>query len=65
MSPGALRAARKRMRMSQDQFAAALGFMGRTRFQTIWRYESGRSPIPKAVEITTKLLLKDWERPGK
>lgn len=65
MSPGALSNARRRMGMTQDAFADALGFESASRYQTIWAYEAGKRPIPRRVEVAVNLLLKDWERPTK
>ena len=52
MTPDAFRAAREALGLSQGQLAATLDL----RRQTVNRYERGRVPIPRTVEMAMELL---------
>jgi DNA-binding transcriptional regulator YiaG len=57
MTPAQIRAARKRLGMSCYEFPAALGFTGKSRHITCWRWERGdRAPSAQTVILIKQLL---------
>lgn len=47
-----IRTLRKRLGLSTDAFAAALGFTGKNRGANIWRWETGkRNPSPQSIKL--------------
>jgi DNA-binding transcriptional regulator YiaG len=58
MTPAAIRTLRKRLHLSPEEFAAALGFTGPHARITVWRWETGRrNPSVQTIALI-KLLLK-------
>ena len=58
MTPSRIRSGRKRLGLSCSEFAQALGFTGKQKHITVWRWETGnRVPSPQTVTLI-KLLLK-------
>ncbi len=55
MTPASLIALRKRMKLTQEALAEALG-LGR---RTLIRYESGDNPIPKHISLAMSAI---WHR---
>jgi DNA-binding transcriptional regulator YiaG len=51
MTPSQIRSARKRLGLSCSEFAAALGFTGKQKHITVWRWETGNR-VPSAQTIT-------------
>ena len=52
MTPAEIRTLRKRLKLSTDQFAAALGFTGKNRAANIWRWETKkRNPSPQSIKL--------------
>jgi DNA-binding transcriptional regulator YiaG len=59
MTPAKLRAARKRLGLSRDEFALRLGFTGDDRRRTVSRWESGeRKPSPQTITLIQQLLTR-------
>jgi DNA-binding transcriptional regulator YiaG len=56
MKAGHIRALRKRLRLSPEDFAAALGFPGCHARITVWRWETGKRK-PSAQTIALMKLL--------
>lgn len=57
MTPAEFRALRRRLGLTQAQLAAALG-MSRDQ---ILRYEAGRAPIPRVVELAVRQISTDFD----
>jgi DNA-binding transcriptional regulator YiaG len=56
MTPPQIRCARKRLGMSGREFAAALGFRGKSKHITVWRWESGnRKPSAQTIALIKQL----------
>jgi DNA-binding transcriptional regulator YiaG len=57
--PSQIRTFRKRLRLSSEDFAAALGFSGEHARITVWRWETGkRKPSAQTVVLMKHLLAK-------
>lgn len=57
MTPADLRAARKRLGLTQHGLAEALR-MGKWGWQTISKWENGDTPVPGPAQVAIELLLK-------
>jgi DNA-binding transcriptional regulator YiaG len=55
MTPAQIRALRKTLKLSPEDFAARLGFTGKGRRITVWRWETGR----RRPSQQTVLLMKN------
>ena len=51
MTPSTIRALRQKLKLSPEEFAAALGFTGDDRRITVWRWETGKQK-PSAQTVT-------------
>jgi DNA-binding transcriptional regulator YiaG len=59
MTPTQIRALRKKLVLSPEDFATALGFTGKGRRITVWRWETGRRrPSPQTLLLMEALLGK-------
>jgi transcriptional regulator with XRE-family HTH domain len=59
MTPAAIRKMRKSLGLSPEELASRLGFVGKNRRITVWRWETGNR-VPSAQTITLiKHLLKE------
>jgi DNA-binding transcriptional regulator YiaG len=58
VTPSQIRSLRKRLRLSAEGFAAALGFTGEERRITVWRWETGRRKPSAQTIALMKLLTK-------
>lgn len=56
MTPKQLRAARKRLGMTQHALAEALG-MGKNGYQSVGRWETDGSTIPGPVQVAVRCFL--------
>jgi DNA-binding transcriptional regulator YiaG len=64
MTPTQIRTLRKKLTLSPEVFATALGFAGEDRRITLWRWEKGkRKPSPQTV-LLMKGLLHRFKRGG-
>jgi DNA-binding transcriptional regulator YiaG len=57
MTPSQIRNARVRLGLSASDFAAALGFTGKSKHITVWRWEAGKRK-PSAQTIALMKLLR-------
>jgi DNA-binding transcriptional regulator YiaG len=57
MTPRQIRALRRKLSLTPEEFAAALGFTGEDRRITVWRWEMGRRK-PSAQTIALMNLTK-------
>jgi DNA-binding transcriptional regulator YiaG len=59
MTPTAIRKLRKKLKLSPEDFAARLGFTGKNRRITVWRWESGeRKPSAQTIVLIGQLSRK-------
>jgi DNA-binding transcriptional regulator YiaG len=59
MTPGKIRSLRKRLRLSPEEFAAALGFTISHARITVWRWEAGRrKPSAQTIALMKGLTVK-------
>lgn len=57
MTPAQIKSLRKRLRLSPEDFAAALGFSGDHARITVWRWEAGRrKPTAQTVALMRQLI---------
>jgi DNA-binding transcriptional regulator YiaG len=60
LTPSQIRARRKRLGLSPERFAAALGFAADHARITVWRWETGkRKPSAQTVALIKQLLKGD------
>ena len=56
MNPSQIRALRERLKLSPDEFAGKIGFTGKNRRISVWRWESGhRKPSKQAIILMREL----------
>jgi len=60
VTPSQIRRLRKRLRLSSEDFTAALGFPDEDRRITVWRWETGR----RKPSTQTVALMKTLSRSG-
>jgi DNA-binding transcriptional regulator YiaG len=59
MTPVQIRTLRKKLKLSPEDFASRLGFTGKDRRITVWRWETGkRRPSPQTLLLMKALLGK-------
>ncbi|MGA2882568.1 MAG: helix-turn-helix domain-containing protein [Bryobacteraceae bacterium] len=59
MTPPQIRALRKRLRLSAEDFATALGFTGDHARITVWRWETGRrKPSAQTIALMKQLAAR-------
>jgi DNA-binding transcriptional regulator YiaG len=58
MTPNQIRTLRKRLKLSGDAFAAALGLTGKHRGLTVYKWESGRKN-PSSQTLMLMAMLKN------
>lgn len=57
MTPSQIRALRRGLRLSPEDFAAALGFTGDHARITVWRWETGkRKPSAQAIALMKQMI---------
>jgi DNA-binding transcriptional regulator YiaG len=57
MTPAQIRRFRNSLGLTQDAFAAKIGFDGKTRHMTIYRWEKGlRTPSAPVMKMLEKML---------
>jgi DNA-binding transcriptional regulator YiaG len=56
LTPSQIRTALKRLGLSRSEFASALGFTGKSKHITVWRWETGkRKPSAQTVALMKQL----------
>jgi len=56
MTPSQIRTLRKKLKLSPEDFAARLGFAGKSARITVWRWEMGkRKPSAQTILLMKKL----------
>lgn len=56
MTPAQIRALRRKLKLSQEDFASTLSFTGKDRRITVWRWENGKRKPSKQTVILMKAL---------
>jgi DNA-binding transcriptional regulator YiaG len=57
-NPAQIRSLRKKLRLSPEDFASRLGFTGKDRRITVWRWENGKREPSKQTVLLMKALLR-------